>query len=67
MKEILGTSLVLIGIVVGVVLLLTLPTMWLWNYVMPTVFGLPEISVWQTLVLLILAEIFFKKNINKGE
>ena len=65
MKEILGTSLVLIGIVVGVVLLLTLPTMWLWNYVMPTVFGLPEISVWQTLVLLILAEIFFKKNINK--
>ena len=67
MKEILGTSLVLIGIVVGVVLLLTLPTMWLWNYVMPTVFGLPEISVWQTLVLLILAEIFFKKNINKGK
>ena len=67
MKEILGTSLVLMGIVVGVVLLLTLPTMWLWNYVMPTVFGLPEISVWQTLVLLILAEIFFKKNINKGE
>ena len=67
MKEILGTSLVLIGMVVGVVLLLTLPTMWLWNYVMPTVFGLPEISVWQTLVLLILAEIFFKKNINKGE
>ena len=67
MKEILGTSLVLIGMVVGVVLLLTLPTMWLWNYVMPTVFGLPEISVWQTLVLLILAEIFFKKNINKGK
>ena len=67
MKEILGTSLVLIGIVVGVVLLLTLPTMWLWNYVMPTVFGLPEISVWQTLVLLILAEIFFKKNISKGK
>ena len=67
MKEILGTSLVLIGIVVGGVLLLTLPTMWLWNYVMPTVFGLPEISVWQTLVLLILAEIFFKKNINKGK
>ena len=67
MKEILGTSLVLIGMVVGVVLLLTLPTMWLWNYVMPTVFGLPEISVWQTLVLLILAEIFFKKNISKGK
>ena len=62
MKELFGTSLAVIGVVVAVVLLLTLPTMWLWNYVMPTVFGLPEISVWQALALLILSQIFFKNS-----
>jgi hypothetical protein len=62
MKELFRTSLAVIGVVVGVVLLLTLPTMQLWNYVMPTVFGLPEISVWQALALLILSQIFFKNS-----
>ena len=55
----------IITIVIVTVFLLAFPTMWLWNYIMPTVFNLPEISFWQTLALLILSEIFFKKNNNK--
>lgn len=62
MKELFGTSLAVIGIVIGVLFLLTLPTMWLWNYVMPTIFSLPEISVLQALALLFLAQIFFKNS-----
>lgn len=49
-----------VGLAILVVLALSLPTMWLWNYVMPVVFGLPEITLLQTLALLILSEVFFK-------
>lgn len=30
------------------------PTWLCWNYVMPTIFGLPELTYWQTLMLVIL-------------
>jgi len=56
-----------VGLAILVILALSLPTMWLWNYVMPVVFGLPEITLLQTLALLILAEVFFKSfNSNKN-
>jgi hypothetical protein len=35
-------------------------TMWLWNWLMPTIFKLPEIGFWQAVGLLLLARIFFK-------
>ena len=35
-------------------------TMWLWNWLMPTIFKLPEIGFWQAVGLLLLAHIFFK-------
>jgi len=62
MKKLFGNSLTVIGVAIGVVLLVIYPTMWLWNYVMPTVFGLPSITAWQSLALLILSQIFFKSN-----
>jgi len=60
--KILETSVIAITVITVMVLVLTYPTMWLWNYVMPQVFGLPYISFWQTLALLFLAQIFFKDN-----
>ena len=35
------------------------PTMWLWNYVMPYLFGLPIITFWQALAIDILGQILF--------
>lgn len=35
-------------------------TMWLWNWLMPTIFKLPEIGFWQAIGLLLLSHIFFK-------
>jgi hypothetical protein len=35
-------------------------TMWLWNWLMPTIFKLPEIGFWQAIGLLLLSQIFFK-------
>jgi hypothetical protein len=34
-------------------------TMWLWNRLMPAIFGLHAISYWQALGLLVLSKIFF--------
>ena len=41
-------------------LVLALPTMWLWNWLMPTIFGLIKISGWQALGINVLSGILFK-------
>ena len=56
-------GLAILGIVVGVPALLALfgaVTMALWNWLMPAIFGLPEIRFWQALGLLVLSHILFK-------
>jgi hypothetical protein len=41
------------------ILIVVLFTQFVWNYVMPDVFGVKTIEFWQTLALLVLAGIFF--------
>lgn len=36
------------------------PVMWLWNWLMPEIFGLTTIGFWQSLGLLILSSLLFK-------
>jgi len=36
--------------------------MWLWNWLMPTIFSLPAISFWQGWGLLLLSSILFKRH-----
>ena len=50
MKAIL-TFLLSIILTVGVGLLIAFPVMWLWNYVIPDVFGLSTIVFWQAFAL----------------
>ena len=40
---------VVVGLMFVLALLLAYPIMWTWNYTFPTVFGVPEINVWQAL------------------
>ncbi|MCD4849174.1 MAG: hypothetical protein K8R76_13410 [Candidatus Aegiribacteria sp.] len=54
-------GLVLLGII-GITLLAIVFGVfvkWLWNALMPEIFGLPEISYWQAVGLAVLAHIFF--------
>lgn len=37
---------------------------YLWDYVMPSVFGLPEITFWQMWALMFLAKILFSNELN---
>ncbi len=57
-----------VGLVAAVALSLAvgLPVMWLWNWLMPTLFGLPLITFWQAVGLLILCHLLFKGHYNGG-
>ena len=50
---------VALGLVVGTALifLLGFVVMWLWNWLMPDIFGLPPITYWQAWGLLLLAHL----------
>jgi hypothetical protein len=48
-----------IAIVALVGLLMCLPVMWLWNGLMPEIFGLIKITFWQSLGLIILCNFLF--------
>jgi len=62
--ETIGSVLAAILMIVLVALILGFPLMWLWNWLMPTIFNLPEITFWQALGLNALATILFKQNTN---
>lgn len=57
------TLIILIGsflTIAGVSLLMALPTMWLWNWLMPDIFSLTEINSWQALGINVFSGILFK-------
>jgi len=56
--------LVTLGMIALVIILLGLPTMLLWNWIMPAIFNLPTINFWQAIGLMVLATILFRTNIN---
>ena len=62
--KILGASLLLIGVLFIVALVIGLPIMLLWNWLMPVIFGLPTLTFWQAVGSAILANLLFKANIN---
>lgn len=56
----------LVAIAVGaaiflmVSLVFALPFMWIWNFVMPDVFNLPDIGFFQALALLLISSMLFR-------
>ena len=57
-KIVMGTGFGILG--VGLAFLFILAVKALWNVLLPELFGLPELSYWQTAGLLLLSCIFFK-------
>ena len=51
-----------IAFIAVVCILLMFPVMWLWNWLMPLIFGLCRINIWQALGLNLLSAILFKSN-----
>lgn len=48
---------------IAIGLLLVWPLVWMWNFVMPDLFGVPTITYWQMFCLYILIQCLFKLNI----
>lgn len=57
MKEGLSVVLGTIGIILILISIFTYPTMWLWNYYMPTMFNLPVMGFWQMFGFIILIKL----------
>lgn len=57
----------LIGAIAIAAVLMCLPLMLLWNWLMPEIFGLIKIDFWQALGLAFLSTILFKNNESKKD
>lgn len=49
-----------IAVIVGFSLLIAFPVMWLWNWLMPMIFGLIELNIWEALGVSLLSNALFK-------
>ena len=56
--------LLVVGLLFLYALLLAFPTMILWNWLMPRIFGLTQIDIFQAMGLNFLSGIFLKSNVN---
>jgi len=50
------------GLIFIVALLMALPTMWLWNWLMPLIFGLIKLTIWQAFGVNLLCTVLFKSS-----
>lgn len=64
--RIIVTALGIIALVVGIAFLLGFFVMLLWNWLMPDIFGLPEITYWQAWGLVLLSHILIKGSSSRG-
>ena len=67
MTQIISNLLIVTGVIALIILMFGLPTMILWNWLMPTIFDLPEITFWQAcgiqiLISLLIAPSSIKTN-----
>jgi hypothetical protein len=62
MTNIIGAIVLGAGILIFVAALMSLPVMLLWDWLMPTIFGLPEITWFQAWGLLFLCGLLFKSH-----
>ena len=60
MKQTIHNILYVVGLLMLMVILLGGPLMVLWNWLMPTIFYLDEITFWQACGLQLLATLLFK-------
>lgn len=51
--------------VLAIALIMSLPLYWLWNWLMPSIFSLREITWAEALGLMILSGLVFKSNVTK--
>lgn len=56
-----------VAVLIGFSLIMALPTMWLWDWLMPDLFGLKEITLWQAWGLNFLSGMLFKSHTSSSK
>jgi hypothetical protein len=64
MKNTIESIATFLGLIAILIVLLGYPVMLLWNWLIPELFGLSEITFWQAIGLNILCTILFRPSIN---
>ncbi len=62
-RNLLESILLIVGLIILAALLFGLPLMWLWNWLMPHLFGVPYIGFWEAFGLNLMAGILFRSNV----
>ncbi len=62
MKQNLEAFASLLGLIAIAMVLLGYPVMLLWNWLMPEIFGLPQITFWQAIGINLLSTILFRSS-----
>lgn len=62
LSKTIGAILAFLGVILVWTLLVTIPVQLLWNWLVPVIFGLPKISFWQTVGLILLINFLFNHN-----
>ena len=65
MMNFIGSAITVFGLIILVSLVCALPVMWLWDWLMPAIFGLKEITLFQAWGLSALCGLLFKDNTSK--
>ena len=63
-SKVIGAVTIAALILLVIAALFALPVMWLWNWLMPAIFGLTKIGFWQALGLKILTGLLFRNSNN---
>lgn len=67
MKSVVSAVFTIVGAIVVVAILLALPIMLLWNWLMPSIFGLCTIDFWQALGISLLSGCLFRGSSSKKD
>jgi len=54
-------------VILGIAIVMAVPTYFLWNWLIPNIFQLPEITLGQALGLNLLSSILFKSSSNSND
>ena len=67
MEEFVKAIAIVVGVVVLIGILSALPVMLLWNWLMPEIFNLPTLTLWQALGVSFLSSILFKSSVSSSK
>ena len=63
----LGGIVAVVFVIFGMAILFSLPVMWLWDYTMPNLFGVPEITLGRAFCLVLLCKMLFGSSSSKSK